>query len=159
MVNPSKQPFNDYDLESALPYLLNRAGTRIAEAFSQEIKQHGISLSAWRVIASLYHREGQTLSELAEHTCIELSTLSRQAANMAKDKLLKRVQNGNDGRSIRFLLTAKGRKLAFQAVPLADLYERVALSGISPDDATRLKALLAKVYINLSARDRPGDLL
>ena len=38
-------------LDSYLPYLLNRAGARIAAAFGEEMRPLGASLQIWRVLA------------------------------------------------------------------------------------------------------------
>ena len=38
-------------LDSYLPYLLNRAGARIATAFNDEVRPLGATLQIWRVLA------------------------------------------------------------------------------------------------------------
>ena len=40
-------------LDTYLPYLLNRAGARIAAAFGEEMRPLGASLQMWRVLAAL----------------------------------------------------------------------------------------------------------
>ena len=102
-------------------------------------------------MASLQHRDGQTLSELAEHISIDLSTLSRVVANMQGQDLLKREKNGADKRSVRLHLSGHGKKLVAQLVPPAELYERIALAGVSNDEISTLKRVLERVYLNLAA--------
>lgn len=151
MDNPKKAASEDYDLEQALPYLLNRAGVRIGEVFSEELQRFNVSLPVWRVLASLEHRDGQTLSELSEHTSIELSTLSRLVAGMEKSGLLERTKSGVDKRAVLLSLSGTGRDLVSQIIPLADLCERIALAGIPAQDVALLKRLLVKVYENITA--------
>src|SRR3982750_1571681 len=67
----------DHDLERALPYLIARAGTRMAQAFGKELKRFDLSLTEWRICVALHHKAHQRLSELALHTSTEPSTLSR----------------------------------------------------------------------------------
>src|ERR1043165_2587895 len=67
----------DHDLERAIPYLLARAGMRMGQAFSKELKPFNLSLTEWRVCVALQHKAQQRLSELAAHTATEPSTLSR----------------------------------------------------------------------------------
>src|SRR5690242_8583341 len=67
----------DHDLERALPYLIARAGTRMGQAFSRELKRFDLSLTEWRICVALHHQPHQRLSELAAHTSTEPSTLSR----------------------------------------------------------------------------------
>src|SRR4030095_13635555 len=67
----------DHDLERAIPYLLARAGTRMGQSFSKELKQFNLALTEWRVCVALHHKEHQRLSDLALHTSTDPSTLSR----------------------------------------------------------------------------------
>jgi DNA-binding MarR family transcriptional regulator len=141
----------DFDLERTLPYLLNRAGVRIGLSFSAEIDRHQVALPEWRILASLLAREWQSVSELAAHTSAELSRASRLASGLERRGLLKRRASGADARAVELSLTAKGRTLALAIVPLAQLYERVALAGMSAAEVETLKRLLAKVYDNMDA--------
>jgi len=64
-------------LDSYLPYLLNRAGARIAASFSEEVRPLGATLQMWRVLAALRERDGRRMGDLSETTSIEVSTLTR----------------------------------------------------------------------------------
>jgi DNA-binding MarR family transcriptional regulator len=139
----------DIDLTSRLPYLLNRVGVRIGAAFSEDIRRFGVSLHQWRILASLNHESPQNITELAGHTSIELSTLSRIVASMVRDGLLARIRSGEDARSVSLRLTDAGRETAERIIPLAALYERIALSGMSAEEVALLKKLLAKAYDNV----------
>ncbi len=141
----------DYSLENALPYLLNRAGVRIGDTFSKELEKFDITLPMWRVLASLLHEDGQRMTQLAEHTSIEISTLSRLVAGLEKKGFVKRKPAEDDRRSVSAQLTRTGRNLAVQIAPLADLYERIALASISSEDAMLLKRLLRQIYTNISS--------
>ena len=64
---------SDFDLTRYLPYLVNRTGIRIAAAFAEEFKAHGITLQMWRVLAALDHADGQRISDLAALTSAGLN--------------------------------------------------------------------------------------
>ena len=136
----------DLELSDYLPYLLNRAGSRIAAAFSEAVRAHGITLPMWRVLAALHHREGQRMSELAETTAIEISTLSRIVGTLTGRSLVSRER---DGRVVTVRRTAEGRSLTDQVIPLAVHYEEVALSGFTAEEAAMLKGMLRRVYANM----------
>ena len=146
---PEQHNSADFDLESTLPYLLNRAGVRIGNAFSEDIACFDTSLHQWRILASLVHQAGQNVTELAAHTSIEVSTISRMVGSLVNKELLKRARAGDDARSVRLFLTDTGKELAGQIIPVASLYERIALSGMNRDEVLVLKRLLAKVYDNV----------
>src|SRR5437762_2003993 len=120
----------DHDLERALPYLIARAGTRMGQAFSKELKRFHLSLTEWRVCVALHHQPHQRLSELASHTSTEPSTLSRVVDGLLQRGLLVRDRSGEDARALALSLTDAGRDLTVRIIPLAQLYERVSLSGL-----------------------------
>lgn len=142
---------DDYALEKAVPYLLNRAGVRIGEAFSQELVKFNLTLPMWRVLASLLRIDAQRMTHLAEYTSIDISTLSRLVAAMEKKGLVKREPGRKDKRSVHVMLLEPGRDLATRIAPLADLYERVALANITADEVATLKRLLIRIYDNIES--------
>lgn len=143
-------PLDDY-----VPYLLNRAGARIATAFSAELRPFGITLQMWRALAALTDRDGQTVGDLALRTSIEVSTLSRVLDGMQKKKLLERRRREGDGRIVTLHLTATGRALAAEVTVIAKAYEAMAIEGLSPRDVAALKRLLRRLYANM-LQDRFG---
>jgi DNA-binding MarR family transcriptional regulator len=145
-------PLDDY-----VPYLLNRAGARIAQAFSEEMRELGTTLQAWRVLAALRDRDNQRVSELAEHTSIEISTLSRVLDGMQKQGLIARRRADDDGRVVSLHVTPAGRRLTNRIIPIAERYERVAVNGLSASETATLKRLLRRLYANMDALNGRRD--
>ncbi|NYT68290.1 MarR family winged helix-turn-helix transcriptional regulator [Pusillimonas noertemannii] len=142
---------DDYALEKAVPYLLNRAGVRIGEAFSEELVKFNLTLPMYRVLASLLRIDAQRMTHLAEYTSIDISTLSRLVAGMEKKGLVKREPGRKDKRSVHVMLQEPGRDLVMRLAPLADLYERVALANITAEEVATLKRLLIRIYDNIES--------
>jgi MarR family transcriptional regulator, organic hydroperoxide resistance regulator len=138
-----------FDLGQYLPYLINRAGARLAVAFGQELRRHGVTLQEWRVMAALAAQGAQRLSDLAALTSIELSTLSRLIGRMQRSGLLSRDRANGDRREISLKLTAKGTRLTRTIILTAKQYERLSLRGISKAEEAQLKRLLVQVYANI----------
>lgn len=143
-----------FDLGHYLPYLINRAGARLAVEFGREIQRHGIVLQEWRVLAALAAQGGQRLSDLAGLTSIDLSTLSRLVGRMVRAGLLSRERTDGDRREVAVTLTDKGQRITRAIIPVARHYERRALRGLGPAEETTLKALLRRVYANLERPTR-----
>jgi DNA-binding MarR family transcriptional regulator len=135
-------------LETYLPYLLNRAGVRIADAFSKDIRPLGATLQMWRVLAALRELNGSRMGDLSEKTSIEVSTLTRLVDSMEKKKLVARRADPADARAIVLHATAAGRSLTQRILPIAGRYEKVALQGFGVGEAERLKAALRRLYAN-----------
>ncbi|MCW5730459.1 MAG: MarR family transcriptional regulator [Alphaproteobacteria bacterium] len=145
------------DLDDYLPYLLNRAGSRIARAFTRELRAHGITLPIWRVLAALQHRDRQSVSQLADSTAIDISTLSRILDQSERRGLAARARGvASDARSIELRLTPAGRALARRITPTALNYERTALAGLSPAEERQLKRLLVRVHANMAGLSGKG---
>jgi DNA-binding MarR family transcriptional regulator len=143
----------NHDLERALPYLLARAGTRMGQSFSRDLKQFKLSLTEWRVCVALHHKAHQRLSDLALHTSTEPSTLSRVVDGLLQRGVLVRDRSDEDARALALSLTEAGRDLTLRIIPLAQLYERVSLSGLTFAQAESLRDMLRMVYDNLAVLD------
>jgi len=145
-------------LDAYLPYLLNRAGARLAAAFQAEVRPLGASLQIWRVLAALRERDRRRMGDLALTTAIEVSTLTRLVDTMERRGLVarRRAERG-DGRTIIVRTTPEGRRLTARLVPVARRYETVALAGFAPADAEQLKDALRRLYANLDALPANGD--
>ncbi len=137
------------DLADYLPYLLNRAGSRIATAFTQEARQHGLTLPMWRVLAALNQRDGQMVGELAAITSIEISTLSRVLDQMQNKRLILRRRDTSDQRAVSVWRMTAGVAATNRLLPTALRYEHAALAGFNAQDAVKLKRMLRRLYANL----------
>lgn len=136
-------------LQDFFPYLLNRAGARMAASFAKDIEPHGVTLPMWRVMTELWHRGDFRLGELAERTNIDISTLSRLLVSMQRKGLIARRRSGADGRALSLTLTPHGLDFCERLAPNALYYESLAMRGLSDADIKRLKKLLTRVFENL----------
>lgn len=142
-------------LGSYLPYLLNRAGARIATAFGEEMRPLGATLQIWRVLAALYEQDGRRMGDLSATTSIDVSTLTRLVDNMEKKGLVARRRDAGDARAVVLHVAPAGRRLTARILPIAERYERVALEGFSVADAEQLKAALRRLYANMDGLKNP----
>ena len=136
-------------LENYLPYLLNRAGARIADAFGKEVRPLGATLQMWRVLAALRAQDGRRMGDLADTTSIEVSTLTRLVDGMEKKGLVARRRAADNARAVTLHVKAAGRRLTGRIVPIAERYEQVALQGFEERDVDVLKATLRRLYANM----------
>jgi DNA-binding MarR family transcriptional regulator len=137
------------ELEDYLPYLLNRAGARIAQSFGEEVRPLGATLQIWRVLAALRQRDGRRMSELSDTTSIEVSTLTRVVDGMEEKGLVARKRDANDARVVTLSVTAAGKRLTQKILPIAERYETVALEGFSDSEAQQLKTALRRLFDNM----------
>lgn len=142
------------DLDNYLPYLINRVGFALVESFAAgALKQHGLTIDMWRVIAALSNNGGQRQVDLSGMTSIDVSTMSRLVSRLIRIGLVSRSRSEKSSREVVVALSPKGRTLVTRLIPIANRLEDIASAGLSAKDLAVVKRLLARMYENL-ARDR-----
>jgi DNA-binding MarR family transcriptional regulator len=140
-----------YRLSNSFPYLLNRVGVRMGELFSRRIASYGVTLPMYRVMAALWETGDQRLSDLAVVTTTEISTLSRLIGEMKRKGLVTRSRLEDNGRTVAINLTAKGKTLVEELMPIAVHFEEVAVSNYSESEVLRLKIVFREIYESLGS--------
>lgn len=141
------------DLDDYLPYLVNRVGSAIADAFTEEaLAEQGLSIAMWRVLVVLLSRGEQRQIDLAGLTSIDVSTLSRLVTRLVRMGLVTRARSTTSNREVVITLTPKGRTALAQLVPQAKRYEAVAAAGLSDKELAVVKRLLRRMYENMAQR-------
>jgi DNA-binding MarR family transcriptional regulator len=150
-----------FDLENYIPYLVRRIVPRLDDAFGRNLKAVDISVEHWRVLITLYDRGPLSISNLAELTSINLSTLSRMVDRMVERKLIRR--NMRSKRSRRWteieLLTLGTRKCEL-LLPACNQLQVDIVSKLSSGELEQMKKMLRKLYTAVEevADAQPGDL-
>jgi DNA-binding MarR family transcriptional regulator len=71
--------------------------------------------------------------------------VSRAVETLMRAKRVARSEDATDGRILRLSLTAKGRAIYDEVVPLALHLEDVFLSALKPEERRQFDALMAKL--------------
>jgi MarR family transcriptional regulator, organic hydroperoxide resistance regulator len=140
-----------YRLTNSLPYLLNRVGVRMGDLFSRRIAGYDVTLPMYRVMAALWEQGDQRLGDLAAMTSLEISTASRLIGTMKRKGLVSRKRLEDNARTVAINLTAKGKALVEELIPIAMHFEEVAIRGFARNGVVDLKATLAQIYTSLGA--------
>ncbi|QDO97641.1 MarR family transcriptional regulator [Ferrovibrio terrae] len=150
-------PIAPLRLDGYLPYLINRAGVSLAARFSAALRAADVTLQDWRVLAALRERDGQRLTELAQRTSIEVSTLSRLVGGLEANGMVSRSRDSGDARAITIRLTVAGERVTATLTPAAQQLETAALAGLSEAEIAQLKSLLERIYGNLTTLPAAED--
>jgi DNA-binding MarR family transcriptional regulator len=133
-------------LQDYLPYRLSVAANAVSRLVARAYeRQFGLKNPQWRLLAVLADEGPLTQHSLCGRTLMDKVTVMRAAHGLLRRRLLKRVPNGEDGRSHRLVLTAAGRRLYDRIVPLALAYEAQLLEGFEQREIERLDHLLRRV--------------
>ena len=145
------EPKTLYRLTDSFPYLLNRVGVRMGELFSRRIASYDVTLPMYRVMAALWENGDQRLSDLSTVTTTEISTLSRLVGEMKRKGLVTRSRLEDNGRTVAINLTAKGKLLLDELMPIAIHFEEVAISSYTEAEISRLKIVFREIYQSLGS--------
>ncbi len=140
---------SNFNLNTYVPFLINRGATRVAADFGSGLKPHGVNITVWRLLASLHQHSSQRIGELSDFTGIEMWTVSRVVSRLEQDGLVERHRGDEDARGVIVSLTPPGRTLVETLIPEAQRYESLILEGFSEDEANTLRLLLDRLFENM----------
>jgi DNA-binding MarR family transcriptional regulator len=130
-------------------YLFMQTVNRRNRDFNPALSAVGLSIAEWRAMAVINRLDGCLMSELAEFTTVDRTTLTRTIDHLSAKELTVRVASPQDRRQVRVELTAQGRIVIDQAVNALRTHNERALGGLSDDELTTLRALLQRILRNL----------
>ncbi len=134
------------DLDSFVPYRLSVLSNRVSSAIAREYSERfGLSIPEWRVMAVLGQTPGLSSRAVAERTAMDKVQVSRAVASLVESKRVLKQLDSEDGRIARLSLTAKGRAIYDEVVPLALHLERVFLAALSAQERATFDKLMAKL--------------
>nr|WP_201832623.1 MarR family transcriptional regulator [Microvirga zambiensis] len=124
----------DLELETFLPYRLNR----IAAAVSQDFRSvygphHDLTIPEWRVLATLGQSERISAKEIGRHSSMHKTKVSRAVRALEERRWLTRRESEEDRREEILSLTAQGRKVYKDIVPKALAFEKQILDRLGPE--------------------------
>jgi DNA-binding MarR family transcriptional regulator len=146
------------NLSDYLPYLINRVGFALVERFSEDaLADRGLTIAMWRVLAALSHNGAQRQIDLSNLTSIEVSTLSRLVTRLVRKGLASRTRNSANSREVAVELTAKGRSMVDQVIPVALALEQIAARGLPKSDLAVVKRALRRMHENLAGAQQGSE--
>jgi DNA-binding MarR family transcriptional regulator len=133
-------------LTEFLPYQLSITSYAVSDLIARSYHgRFGLKIPEWRVMAVLGERESATQRELCEATAMDKVTVNRASKALVERGLLGRAPNETDGRSHHLALTASGRALYDDIVPLALSWEGELKKVLSPEEIESLVQMLQKL--------------
>lgn len=144
-----------FDLESFLPYRLNRAAELISLSFSREYKQRfQMTRPEWRALAALGSVGRMTATDIGVHSNMHKTKVSRAVHALEERRWLRRQENETDRRVEHLELTAQGQKAYREIADLARAYQVSLEKVLGVGAIERIEAGLADVEQALLARPR-----
>jgi DNA-binding MarR family transcriptional regulator len=145
----------------SLADLLARANFLLSESFYEQLKNHGLSATEWRVLAALSEHDGVTMTELAELVLFKQPTLTKAIDRMERTQLVQRRTPDEDRRRTLVFLTERGRRVVAPLMQRARQHDNTVARALGVPVTRELKtalALLIERLLDLTGGELPrGD--
>ncbi|MCB5426234.1 winged helix-turn-helix transcriptional regulator [Altererythrobacter sp. CC-YST694] len=137
----ASSPLSDF-----LPYMLSVTSNAVSGRIALEYRSRfGLKVPEWRVMAVLGNAGAVTQRDLAALTLMDKVAVNRACKELEERGLAWRQPNNRDGRSHLLELTAEGRRMYGEIMPLALEMERRLLASFTPEEIAGFKALLVRL--------------
>jgi DNA-binding MarR family transcriptional regulator len=132
-------------VDDYLAYLLARASHLISSEFHVVVEASGLSLMAWRVMASLSGKDALSVGELADIVLAKQPTVTKLVGRMEDDGWVKRCDATHDKRQSLVSLTPAGRRKVKPLLALAQAHESQVTTDIGAAEVAQLKRALERM--------------
>lgn len=138
-------------LADFLPYLMSVSTNAVSDMIAGEYRaRFGLKIPEWRVMAVLGDAGAQTQRSLVGATRMDKVAVNRACKVLEERGLLARSPNAADGRSHHIELTAAGRAVHAEIMPLALEMEKRIFASLSSAEVAQFKDLLARITKRVS---------
>jgi DNA-binding MarR family transcriptional regulator len=118
-----------------VPFRLNRLAAAVSEHLAAIYRgRFDLEVPEWRVMATVGQERGCTAQFIAASTRMHKTRVSRAIAQLRSRGLLERAASSSDRRELQLRLSASGRRMYAQLVPLALAREEELLATFSPTE-------------------------
>jgi DNA-binding MarR family transcriptional regulator len=142
-------PRPDFSLDRHVFFWMTQAIASRDRRLAQEMKGFGLRVPEWRALAALYARRRCTMTELADLSSIDRTTLTRTVDRMEDAGWATRYADARDARVTRLALTPGGERLFRRIWPTVRQLNRAAMDGLPAGAAESLRRTLERMKHNL----------
>lgn len=133
-------------LADFMPYRISITSNAISDLIAREYRSRfGLKIAEWRVMAVLGDVGEATQRELVAATRMDKVAVNRATKALGDRALIQRAPNMSDGRSHHLALTAEGKALYAEIMPLALQMEAQVIEVLDTEEKAQFSALLGKL--------------
>ena len=139
-----------------LAHLVKDATRSMVRALQMRLAEHSVSFGHWIFLRILWEKDGLTQRELSEQAGVMAPTTFAAVTAMEKLGLVERQQRPDNKKNTHVFLTAEGRALKDQLVPLAEEVNEISVTGLTDREIKTARKVLLTIIENL-ADDESGS--
>lgn len=135
-----------------LAYLLAHASFLFSGQFHARLRERGIPVATWRVLATLSDGDGMTVGGLARIALANQPTMTKNVDKLEKAGLVERRRDEGDRRKTLVFITRSGWDLIKDLLAEAKAHERQVTEAYSEEEMVVLKRVLGTLISRLEAQ-------
>lgn len=139
--------------DDRLAHLVKDATRAFVRALQLRLAEHGIPFGHWAFLRVLWERDGLTQRELSAEVGVMEPTTHAALNAMESRGLVRRRRMPGNRKNSHVFLTARGRALKKQLVPLAEDVNRIAVAGIPAPSVRTTRQVLLSIIENLARHE------
>ncbi len=167
MPRPSKTrpPAADAALPGPVLDLKDHIATRVA-IFANRLsraasrfyrKEYGIGVVEWRLMMYIGRTKETRANRICSETDLDKGAVSRSLATLQRMGIVSVKGDGSDNRRNNVALTAKGRALYDDLVPIALCRQRALVADLAPDEVRVFLGLIEKLQAKVAGGEPGAD--
>lgn len=130
--------------ENTIDYFLKTSWQTVANKYNLIASQYGFTQAAGYILINI-HREGTSVSQIANSTGVKTTSLSRVLNNLEALGFIYREVNASDKRSVKVYLTELGREKRKIAKDVVRQFNEFLEQQIPESERTQLIQSLQKI--------------
>ncbi|HVC83139.1 MAG TPA: MarR family transcriptional regulator [Chloroflexota bacterium] len=130
-------------IEECMSFLLGKAYQQVNQLARKRLAPWGVTPMQFALLHVLWQRDGQSGAELGERLRLDAATITGILDRLEQAGLIARRAHPSDRRVNSAFLTETGRALQPEVDPAMEALNQEILGRFSPEDAARLRVLLA----------------
>jgi DNA-binding MarR family transcriptional regulator len=130
-------------------YLLVRAARRYEMDMEHALQRIDMDVPSWRALMWLHEHSPSSVSQMAVHAVMRLSTMTRVVQRLEKRGLVKVARRAADARVTDVYITPEGEQAAEQVRAVASRIYQTAFKDLDAAQIDTLNSLLRAVFANL----------
>jgi MarR family transcriptional regulator, organic hydroperoxide resistance regulator len=141
----------DLPFSKSVGYQIRCTHRALQRYLQLKIEPRGVTLGMWYFLRALWSEDGLTQRELSRRVGTMEPTTLNAILTMERCGFVRRERNKKDRRKSHVFLTAKGRNLKGELIPLAKEVVDMAVQGLSAREVMGLLSGLTEIQRNLQA--------
>ena len=139
-----------YSIEKSTGFIIYRTALAMRGALQRVLKEQGFDITPeqFGILVLLQEEEGLSQKEIGDVLFKDKPNISRMLDALERKRLI--LRRSTDRRSFAIFLTAEGKKLAEEALPVKLKLEEKTLKGLLVREIETLEGIINKIYRNIA---------